>query len=170
MSMERNNTVADKLAYNFDEAATLISVSSDTLRRLREAGEIKTKRIGRRWVVPHWALEEYLAKPPVGTKRAYSFAEAAELLSIGYDMMRELCYAGKIKTKREGRRWLVPHWALGEYLANYTPVTHSPNLTCTDDSHADGHADGFAEGYDQAHREVRNWQPGAHTGDCGCAP
>ena len=57
-------------------------------------------------------------------------------------------------------------------------VTHSeeamPMSNHTDDAYADGFQQGHAEGYDEgkgkAHFEVRDWRPGAHTGDCGCEP
>ena len=48
----------DKLAHSIEEAAQLLSVSSKLLREEIASGRVKAVNIGRRKVVPRWALEE----------------------------------------------------------------------------------------------------------------
>jgi len=50
------------LAYPVKEAAAQIGIHPLTLHKLLRAGQIKGARVGRKWVVPRKALEEFLAK------------------------------------------------------------------------------------------------------------
>jgi len=54
--------VLNRLAHPMPEAADLLGVGRTTMYRLVDAGEIATIHIGRRRVVPHEELVEYLAR------------------------------------------------------------------------------------------------------------
>ena len=47
-----------KVAYSIEEAAKLLSISSKLLREEIASGRVKTVNIGRRKLVPRWAIEE----------------------------------------------------------------------------------------------------------------
>jgi excisionase family DNA binding protein len=48
------------LAVSFKEAAGLVSVSRNTLRRYAKSGRLRTVRLGRRRVIPFEALRELI--------------------------------------------------------------------------------------------------------------
>ena len=50
-----------RLAYSIDEAADALSLSRSTVKELVYTGEIKKLKVGRRVVIPHWALVEFLS-------------------------------------------------------------------------------------------------------------
>ena len=50
-------------------------------------------------------------------RKAYSVAEAAELLSVSQWSIREACRRGEIRCVRLGRRIIIPADALDELLA-----------------------------------------------------
>lgn len=54
--------VAERLLHDLDEAATLLSVSQRVVERLIRDGEIDSVKLGRRRLVPHDALEAYVAR------------------------------------------------------------------------------------------------------------
>jgi excisionase family DNA binding protein len=56
----------DSEAISLDEAAALLGVHRLTLLRGIERGEVRAVRLGRRWIVPRQALEEFLAGPGEG--------------------------------------------------------------------------------------------------------
>jgi excisionase family DNA binding protein len=51
-----------RLAYPIPEAAAVLGIGRTSLYKLVEEGAIHTVTIGRRRVVPHSALEDYLAR------------------------------------------------------------------------------------------------------------
>jgi excisionase family DNA binding protein len=51
-----------RLLHDLDEAADLLSISRRVVDRLVRDGEIDTVKLGRRRLVPHDALEEYVAR------------------------------------------------------------------------------------------------------------
>ncbi|WP_243092864.1 helix-turn-helix domain-containing protein [Thermus hydrothermalis] len=53
---------------------------------------------------------------PLGHPVAYNIAQAARVLGIGERTMRYLIRAGQIRVARVGRRILVPHSALVEFV------------------------------------------------------
>ncbi len=53
------NTITP-LAYSLEEAAQQLSVSSQSVRRLIDRGELKARRVGRRVIVPKNELERWL--------------------------------------------------------------------------------------------------------------
>jgi excisionase family DNA binding protein len=53
------NTVTP-LAYSLEEAAKQLSVSSQSVRRLIDRGELKARRVGTRVIVPKNELERWL--------------------------------------------------------------------------------------------------------------
>ena len=52
--------MGDKLAYSVKEAAEMLSISPWLLKEQIDQGRIQSVKIGRRRVVPHWVLEEWL--------------------------------------------------------------------------------------------------------------
>jgi excisionase family DNA binding protein len=57
------------------------------------------------------------AEPGPGTRLVYSAKEAAKALNLSESKTRELCYRKKLKSIKEGRRLLIPEWALREYVS-----------------------------------------------------
>ncbi len=54
------NTITPPLAYSVEEAAQQLSVSSQSVRRLIDRGELKARRVGTRVIVPKNELERWL--------------------------------------------------------------------------------------------------------------
>jgi excisionase family DNA binding protein len=54
------NTITP-LAYSVEDAAKQLSVSSQSVRRLIDRGELKARRVGTRVIVPKNELERFLA-------------------------------------------------------------------------------------------------------------
>ena len=63
--------MAEKLAYSIDEAAEALSLSRSAVKELVYQGRIKVVRVGRRVLIPKWALDEFLSQaagtPEAGT-------------------------------------------------------------------------------------------------------
>ena len=53
----------DKLAYPIAEAAAALSLSEWTLREMCYRGQIASRKVGRRRIIPRWALDEFLGVP-----------------------------------------------------------------------------------------------------------
>ena len=53
----------DKLAYTLPEAAEELSLGLSTVKSEVSKGNIKSKSVGRRVIIPRWALLEYLEQP-----------------------------------------------------------------------------------------------------------
>ena len=53
--------MTEKLAYSIDEAADLLSISRSAMKDLLNTGQIKKKPVGRRVLIPRWALDEFLS-------------------------------------------------------------------------------------------------------------
>lgn len=51
-----------RLLHDLDETAELLSISRRVVDRLIKDGEIDTVKLGRRRLVPHEALEDYVAR------------------------------------------------------------------------------------------------------------
>ena len=51
-----------RLLHDLDEAAELLSISRRVLDRLVREGELSSVKLGRRRLVPHGALEDYVAR------------------------------------------------------------------------------------------------------------
>jgi excisionase family DNA binding protein len=51
-----------RLLHDLDETAELLSISRRVVDRLVRDGEIDTVKLGRRRLVPHEALEDYVAR------------------------------------------------------------------------------------------------------------
>lgn len=51
-----------RLLHDLDETADLLSISRRVVDRLVKDGKIDTVKLGRRRLVPHDALEEYVAR------------------------------------------------------------------------------------------------------------
>jgi excisionase family DNA binding protein len=49
-----------RLLHDLDEAADLLSVSTRTVKRLIQAGDLSTVKLGSRRLVPHDALQDYV--------------------------------------------------------------------------------------------------------------
>ena len=51
---------SDQLAYSIREIARKVGVSAYTIRQAIKKGELQAKRLGRRVIVPAWAVEAFL--------------------------------------------------------------------------------------------------------------
>lgn len=51
-----------RLLHDLDEAADLLSISRRVVDRLVRDGDLETVKLGRRRLVPHDALEDYVAR------------------------------------------------------------------------------------------------------------
>lgn len=60
-------------------------------------------------------------------KMAYSIAEAAATLSLSRSQVKELVYQRRLKSLRVGRRVLVPHWAVVEFLSSAGASSTEPD-------------------------------------------
>ena len=60
----------DRLAYTVKEAAESVGVGETQMRELLLRGEIPSKKVGRRRLVPRWALEEWLDQTTPATENA----------------------------------------------------------------------------------------------------
>ncbi len=58
-------------------------------------------------------------------RMAYTIDETAELLSLSRSTVKEQLYQHKLKGKKLGRRWLIPRWAIAEFLATVAPASVS---------------------------------------------
>ena len=54
----------EKVAYSVREAAELLGLHENTIRKLIWRGELKAARLGRRVVIPRTALEAVLGETP----------------------------------------------------------------------------------------------------------
>lgn len=50
----------EKMAFSIDEAAEALGLSSSAVKEVIYAGQIKIVRVGRRVLIPRWALTEFL--------------------------------------------------------------------------------------------------------------
>ena len=57
--MEKINS-SEQLAYSIRDTARKVGVSSYTIREAIKKGELQAKRLGRRVIVPMWAIEAFL--------------------------------------------------------------------------------------------------------------
>ena len=53
--------MTEKLAYSIDEAAEALSLSRSAVMELIYTGKIKHVAVGRRKLIPRWALNEFLS-------------------------------------------------------------------------------------------------------------
>ena len=53
--------MSDKLAYSLDEPAESLSVSRSAMKQLVYAQKIKSVKVGKRRLIPKWALTEFLS-------------------------------------------------------------------------------------------------------------
>jgi len=60
--------------------------------------------------VEHPTLDEQLAK------RAYTSKEVEKILNLGRNTVNSLLLSGRLKAVRVGKKWLVPNWAINEFL------------------------------------------------------
>lgn len=53
--------MTERLAYSIAEAAEALSLSRSAVKELIYTGKIKVIRVGRRVLIPKWALDEFLS-------------------------------------------------------------------------------------------------------------
>lgn len=53
--------MTEKLAYSIDEAAEALSISRSAMKGLLYTGQVKKRLVGRRVLIPRWALDEFLS-------------------------------------------------------------------------------------------------------------
>ena len=49
-------------------------------------------------------------------KKAYSADEARKIIGIGRNTFMDLLHSGEIRGLKAGAKWIVPVWAIDEYL------------------------------------------------------
>lgn len=62
------------------------------------------------------------------TPNIYTPAEARKILRIGRNRIYELLCQGKLKSIKNGRRFLIPQECLMEYIASNTTATDSEEV------------------------------------------
>lgn len=50
----------EKLAYSIDEAAAALSLSRNSVKELVYQQRLKSVRVGRRVLIPRWAIDQFL--------------------------------------------------------------------------------------------------------------
>ena len=53
--------MTEKLAYSIDEAAEALSISRSATKEMLYTGKIKCVSVGRRKLIPKWALDAFLS-------------------------------------------------------------------------------------------------------------
>lgn len=56
-----NSVSLERLAFSIDETAQILSLSRSTVKEQLYQGRLKGRKVGRRWLVPRWAIDEFLA-------------------------------------------------------------------------------------------------------------
>lgn len=56
--------------------------------------------------------------PVPAPRLTYSIAETAKLLSVSQLTVKKYCYNGQLKSRLLGRRRLIPHAALEQFIRN----------------------------------------------------
>ncbi len=54
--------MVEQLAYTTDQVAKMLSISPDTVRELIHTKQLRAQSAGRKFVIPRWAVEDWLAK------------------------------------------------------------------------------------------------------------
>lgn len=49
-------------------------------------------------------------------KRAYTSREAEKILNLGRNTVNGLLLSGRLKAVKVGKKWLIPNWAIDEFL------------------------------------------------------
>jgi len=53
-----------KAAFSVNEGCTILGISRNTIDKMIRGGSLKAVRAGeRRWLIPNWAITEYLGAP-----------------------------------------------------------------------------------------------------------
>lgn len=52
----RSHQPIERLGYSFEAAATALGVNRQVIVRLHQAGKLKPKKIGKRWIIPRRQL------------------------------------------------------------------------------------------------------------------
>lgn len=55
--------VPEPRAYNPKQVAAMVSLPEKTVTALIRRGEIYARKGGRRWVIPKWSVDDFLARP-----------------------------------------------------------------------------------------------------------
>jgi excisionase family DNA binding protein len=106
----------ERRVYTLDETAQALGLHRNTVSEMVNAGAIRARKAGNRWLVPASALEEFLAGRD-NPRRVYSASEVAAVLGLHVNTVAQLLRAGSIRARKVGRDWKIPHDALEEYLA-----------------------------------------------------
>lgn len=54
---------------------------------------------------------------PTTIKKAYTTDEARKIIGLGRNSFMDLLHSGRIKGIKAGAKWIVPAWAIDEFLA-----------------------------------------------------
>lgn len=58
--------ISTQRAYSPAQFGEELGVPEKTVTHLIRRGDIHARKVGRRWVIPAWVLEDYLARPDAG--------------------------------------------------------------------------------------------------------
>ncbi len=97
------------------EVAEVLGVHRNTVTDMIEAGAIRARRAGTKWIVPKSAMQEFLDgrdKPA----RVYSAQEIADVLALHVNTVAKLLQDGTIRARKLGKNWKIPLSSLEEYL------------------------------------------------------
>lgn len=61
--MMTSNPIPMQRAYSPAQFGEFLGLAETTVTHLIRKGEIYARKAGRRWVIPDWVLEDYLARP-----------------------------------------------------------------------------------------------------------
>ena len=56
-----NSVSLERMAFSVDETAHILSLSRSTVKEQLYLGKLKGRKVGRKWVIPRWAIDEFLA-------------------------------------------------------------------------------------------------------------
>jgi len=106
------------------EVAQRLGVHRDTVTDWCQAGKIPYKRVGSRYWIPQSAVE-YIARPrpftPPEARDYLTVSQAAALLGINPDTVREWCRRGKLPFRKPGWMYYIPREAVEERMAIRSP-------------------------------------------------
>ncbi len=59
-------TAIIKRVLNIEEAAATLGLCPNKIRQMLRSGELKSVRAGDRWLIPTWAIDDFLNKAKCG--------------------------------------------------------------------------------------------------------
>lgn len=56
-------------------------------------------------------------KAEIPVQRAYTARQVSQMIAVPYEGVLALCISGDLFSRRAGRRYVIPAWAVDEFLA-----------------------------------------------------